>query len=173
MWLQVIWCVIFRRNSCLFVYGWIVHWRRTSRVHSDILILYDQKHGFTSKEISVFIVTAARTSNLNKSQNVKHNATFLEASVSSVMRWIYIALRWRCTDETFPILYSKLEYVYRLYQNIPVSNIKKIPSAVLEFILTYRQADVRNILNRRSKLTWPCLKNFGVTLNFRKNSPNR
>jgi hypothetical protein len=111
-------------------------------------------HGFTYKETTIFTVTAARTSNLNKSQNVKHNATFLLASVSSVIWRIYIALGAKCTDETFTILYSKLKHVYGLYQNIPVSNIKKIPSAVFEFILTYRQTGGRNILigpqNRRT-----------------------
>ena len=39
-------------------------------------------HGLISKETSNFIVTAARTSHLNTSKNVKHNVTFLEASVS-------------------------------------------------------------------------------------------
>ena len=60
-----------------------------------------------------------------------------------------------CTRVHFilPFSYSKFAHVYRLYQNIPVSNIKKIPSAVLEFILTYKQTDGWNNLNTRSKLT--------------------
>ena len=67
-------------------------------------------HGLISKETPNFIATAARTSHLNTSQNAKHNATFLEASVSSFMWWFYVALRSRCTDETFSVLYPELGY---------------------------------------------------------------